>query len=388
MRLFSILSIAVVTVLVISYFYARGESVVEGEVVMSEILASDTTGYKRALGPRELVFPEDHGPHPDFKLEWWYYTGNLMSDDGRPFGYQFTIFRNALAPPSGETLRTSEWATRQLYLAHFAISDIEEEVFYHAERFSRGSAGLAGAQASPFSVWLEDWQIEETEDGMPAMRIAAQENDFSIDIELNPLKPIILQGDRGFSRKGEGDGNASYYYSMTRLATKGRVQIGEESFPVSGLSWMDREWSTSMLAEGQVGWDWFSLQLSDGRDVMYFQVRTTRPGDRAYTAGTLVEPDGQKVDVDLQQVVLEVTESWTNDQGDSYPAGWQLSMPAEQLQLKLTPRMPDQEMDTAVRYWEGSIRVEGQSKGVPVQGYGYAELTGYASEGSAFLTSN
>ena len=177
----------------------------QGEAIsMSAILATDTTGYARVMGPRPFIFPEDHGPHPAYRLEWWYYTGNLADAAGRTFGYQFTIFRNALAPLSEDAERTSDWATNQLYLAHFTLSDVQGNAFHAFERFSRGAAGLAGAQASPFKVWVEDWQVREAGDGMPVMNLEAKEEGVRLALRLEPAKPMVLQGEEGYSVKGPG----------------------------------------------------------------------------------------------------------------------------------------------------------------------------------------
>jgi predicted secreted hydrolase len=231
----------------------------------------DSRGYAQALAPRAFSFPADFGPHDDFRQEWWYYTGNLDTADGRHFGYQLTFFRFAMAPSAPK--RDSAWATRQVYLAHFAVTDVQAQQYHDEERIDRAALGLAGAQGGPYKVWLEDWSAEgESAQGLP-MHLHAATQDMAIDLRLNSLKPVVLQGDRGLSRKGSRPGNASYYYSLTRLATGGTLRIGAHTYTVSGLSWMDREWSTSALEPGQSGWDWFALQLSDGRELMYYRLR-------------------------------------------------------------------------------------------------------------------
>lgn len=358
----------------------RDEAPVRAALSVAEALAQDTAGYRRALGPRAFTFPADHGPHPGFRTEWWYYTGNLATDGGRRFGYQLTLFRTALAPEA-PPVGASAWATNQLYMAHFTVTDAASGRFYAFERFSRGALGLAGAQADPFRVWLEGW--EAAADGaMPRMRLRAAEAGTAVDLALAPVKPLVLQGDGGFDSKGPGPGDASYYYSMTRLATRGTVTAGGRTYAVEGLSWMDREWSTSVLGADQVGWDWFALHLDDGRDLMFYQLRLRDGGVSPHTGGVLVGPDGTARRLGPGAVRLAVLDTWTSPRSRAaYPARWRLTVPAEGLDLTLVPLVAGQELDVTVRYWEGAVRVEGRAGGAPAGGYGYVELTGYADEG-------
>ncbi|WP_456425109.1 lipocalin-like domain-containing protein [Rhodocaloribacter sp.] len=363
------------------------EAQVRVSVAVAEAMASDTAGYARADAVRPFRFPDDHGPHPDFKNEWWYFTGNLATETGRRFGYELTIFRFALAPPRAAEPRASAWGTRQLYMAHFALTDVEGGRFHPFERFSRGAAGLAGARAEPFRVWLEDWTIEAAPDGMPAMRLRAGAGGAAIDLTVRPAKPLVLQGDRGLDRKGDEPGNASYYYSMTRLETEGTVVVDGAAHAVEGLSWMDREWSTSALGEDQVGWDWFALQLDDGRDLMYYRIRTRDGGAGPHSDGVLVGVDGRVRKLPREAVTLDVRAHWRSPHGDAvYPSRWRLRVPSERLDLDLTPLLDDQEIDGAVRYWEGAVRVTGTADGRPVSGHGYVEMTGYAAAAATPLS--
>ncbi len=240
--------------------------------LVAQAAPADLNGFARAEGPRPLVFPDDHGPHDDFQTEWWYFTGNLTAESGEQFGYQLTFFRRALAPPADRVARDSTWAAEQVYLAHFALTDVADGKHVAFERLARGAAGLAGAQAAPFRVWLEDWAVSAVGDGSLSdigapVHLSATEGDTSLDLTLRNGKPPVLQGDRGYSRKGPEPGNASYYYSLTRLATEGTVAVGGQTYQVQGASWMDHEFSTSALGPEQVGWDWFSLQLDDGTEL-------------------------------------------------------------------------------------------------------------------------
>jgi len=345
---------------------------------LSELLSGDgDAGFEKALEPREFVFPDDHGPHPGFRNEWWYVTGNLDGDGGRRFGFELTIFRFALTPSLPAT--ESEWRSNQVYIAHFAVTDADRERFFAAERFSRGALGLAGAQALPFRVWIEDWEIAAVETGTPERwRLRASDPGFSVDLELASAKAPVLNGDAGLSQKSAEPGNASYYYSMTRWLTNGSLQLGDDTFRVSGLSWLDREWSTSALAADQLGWDWFALQLSDGSDLMFYNLRKLDGSQDEQSAGTWIDEEGRSLHLERDDVEVTVTDTWESPQGGVYPSAWSLRAPGQGLDLRIRPVMADQELFTTVRYWEGAVDVEGERDGRPVTGRGYVELTGYA----------
>jgi predicted secreted hydrolase len=334
-------------------------------------------GYARAEGPQPLRFPEDHGAHPDFQTEWWYYTGNLESGDGRHFGYQLTFFRRALLPPDDRPARASHWATNQVYLAHFTLTDVAGERFQAFERYARGAAGLAGAQSPPFRVWLRDWSVEQVEPGLYRLR-AAQEG-VQLDLLLADTKGPVLQGERGYSRKGPEPGNASFYISQTRLETDGTVQTPAGSSRVSGLSWMDHEFSTSALSAGQVGWDWFALQLDNGYELMVFHLRREDGQVDPFSSGTLIAPDGSTQALSRDDFTIETLARWQSPHtGADYPAGWRVSIPAAGLDLAIEPYLADQELNVSYSYWEGAVRIQGEQAGQAVSGNGYVELTGYA----------
>lgn len=355
--------------------------------VAGALRSADDRGYAKALEPRPFHFPEDHGPHPEFRTEWWYYTGNLATREGRQFGFQLTFFRSALAPETPETPpRSSEWASRQAYLAHFTITDVEGERFHSFERWNRGALGLAGAQGRPFRVWLEDWSAEMSGGAGEAMRLRASEGGASIDLVLQPGKPPTLQGDRGLSQKSPEPGNASYYYSLTRMPAAGTIRLHKERFEVTGLAWMDREWSTSALGKDQVGWDWFALHLSDGRDVMIYQLRLQDGRDDRVdpsSSGTVIGSKGETRHLNRSDFQLQVLDHWRSPRsGASYPAGWRLRIPSERIDVQIEPLLADQELDVSFRYWEGAVKVEGSSPGK-----GYVEMTGYSEPRNAISRS-
>lgn len=340
---------------------------------------SDATGFARALAPKQFTFPSDHGPHPEYKHEWWYFTGNLDSEEGRHFGFQLTFFRIGLTATSPR--RTSAWATNQVLMAHFTVSDVAGNRFYSFERFSRGAAGLAGASGTPFRVWLEDWSVEglgALRHSVPTMHLHAVDGDIAIDLDVSSLKPVVLQGDRGLSRKSAESGNASYYYSATKLQTKGVISIEGKPFKVSGFSWMDREWSTSALAKDQVGWDWFGLQLSDGRELMFYQLRRRDGSVDPLSRGTVVDGDGSTLTLTPEDISIQVRDEWRSPRSQArYPSRWRVQIPRQRLDLDVQPYIADQELDTSFRYWEGAVSVTGTTHDAPITGSGYVELVGY-----------
>jgi predicted secreted hydrolase len=342
---------------------------------LTDLLAGGATeGYARALETRAFVFPADHGAHPDFRSEWWYFTGNLSTPGGRRFGYQFTLFRNAVTPQAPE--RQSNWVTNQVYMAHLAVTDVDTPAFYAFERFGRGAIELAGVTPQPFRAWLEDWEI--VGDKPPPFRLRAAADGIALELELGSAKPIVLQGERGLSQKGRQPGNASYYYSLTRMPTRGTVTVGYKSFAAQGTSWLDREWSTSALEQGQVGWDWFALQLSDGRDLMVYRLRRADGATDELSSGTLVARDGSTRRLSATDFAVEPLDRWTSlASGVRYPSRWRVRVPDAELDLQVRPLIPDQELNLSVRYWEGAVAVAGSSGGEPVAGHGYVELTGY-----------
>ena len=346
---------------------------------VAELLGGGDAGsFARAVAPRDFSFPEDHGPHPDFRTEWWYFTGSLASaEGGQELGYQLTFFRSALS--ADPEPRRSAWGASQAYMAHFAVSAPGQPAgdFFSYERYARGAGGMAGAETGPFRVWLEDWSAEGGEE-MPPVRLRAAADAVAIDLELGPGKPPVLQGDRGLSQKGREPGNASYYYSFTRLPTTGEVVVGDRRLRVTGLSWMDREWSTSVLDEGVVGWDWFSLQLDDGRDLMAYQLRREDGSADPLSAGSLVGADGEASYLPSREYRIEPLATWRSpESGRTYPSRWRLTVPARGLELEIEPLLEDQELDHSFVYWEGAVRVGGNAGGEPIGGRGYVELTGY-----------
>jgi len=337
---------------------------------IAQLLSGDNTeGYKRADTPRDFIFPQDFGPHPDFQTEWWYYTGNLSTKDGRDFGYQLTFFRRALSPDEIE--RESRWATSEIYFAHFALTDVESGQFYSNEKWSRGAIGLAGSQSDPFKVWIDNWFASGNGE---IVRLSAQDDEVSIELTLKSEKPIVLQGDKGLSQKSAEPGNASYYFSQTRLKSTGTISIGGNNFEVSGLSWLDREWSTSALGDNQEGWDWFSIQLNDGREIMLYQLRLKDGGVDPYSSGSYIKNDGSVKQLSARDFEINSIDTWKSPvTGIIYPSKWEISIPDYNLALTVNPLLINQELLLSFTYWEGAVKVTGDG----LSGKGYVELTGY-----------
>ena len=330
-------------------------------------------GFARVTGPEPLEFPADHGPHPHYRHEWWYVTGNVHDAGGRHFGFQVTLFRFNVAPDPPE--RDAVLATNQVWMGHLAVTDTESGEFHHRERFVRGAGGLAGGVAEPFRVWVEDWEMVGEDHGMMPLRLRFPANELGVEITLTPEKPLVLQGDHGYSRKGPEPGNASRYYSYTRLGAEGQITVEDTVHAVVGQAWMDREWGTSTLGEDQVGWDWFSLQLEDGRDLMFYELRREDGSMDPFSKGLVVAEDGESRVLEMEDVQLEVRRHWESPDGTRYPVAWRMQVPSEALDLDLQAVLDDQELRSAFRYWEGAVRVSGNNG---PDGRGYAELTGYA----------
>lgn len=346
-------------------------------------------GFTRADRLKPIAFPADHGPHPDYQTEWWYFTGNLqvvndqLANEGtgssKPshFGYQLTFFRRALISPAEITQRLSNWATSQVYMAHFALTDVADSHYSSYERLSRGAAGLSGATAIPFSVWLEDWQVEEIAPN--TYQLYASQDDLTLDLILVDNKGPILQGDQGYSQKGPDPGQASYYYSLTRLETNGTIRAKSRTLAVTGTSWMDHEYSTSALAQDQIGWDWFSIQFDNDHELMVYQIRKSDGSIDPFSSGTYIVQDGSITPISQADFSIRITDSWTSSRTNTeYPAGWELSIPSLELKLIVRPLLQDQEFNGSYSYWEGAVEVKGILKGSSIRGYGYVELTGYS----------
>ncbi len=378
--------------------------------------ASDE-GFARADSVRPFEFPRDHGPHPAFRDEWWYFTGHLRAAGGERFGFEVTFFRVALAPPRApergapakrETHGTpagtpeageppsddvsSHWRARQIYVAHFAMTDADRRVFHSTQRFARDALGLAGAQGAPFRVWVGGWSIA-AQGAARAVAAAtggattgdwtlhAADSAYGLTLQMHAVTPPVLNGDRGLSIKADEPGAASYYYSIPRLEVHGRIVRGEGpgALDVTGTAWLDREWGSGSLGPHQEGWDWFALQLADGGALMFYSLRDAEGARDPHSAGTWIGADGRTRALASRDVRIDVLDHWTSSSGARYPSRWRVRVASLGLDVTAAPVLADQELDTTPRYWEGDVDVSGTHSGRPVSGEGYIELVGYDS---------
>ena len=344
--------------------------------------AGEADGFRVAMPGYVYQFPRDHGSHDGFRTEWWYYTGHLTAHNGRRFGFQLTFFRRAIG---ADQIRTfpSRWTIRQLYLAHFAVSDIDGKQFRYFEKISREGLGKAGADQDRLHVWTDRWIAEAVNEELLNHRLAAEQDGVALELVLRELKPPVIHGQGGVSRKGHERGQASHYYSLTRLETEGRLTIDGEIFKVTGTSWMDHEFGSADLEGDLVGWDWFSLQFQDRSEVMIYRLRRADGSFHPASSGTVIDPDGRPTSLSLRDVDVTELAHWTSSaSGARYPAGWRVTIPMLRLDVRIAPLMAEQELmtrrSTQVTYWEGAVEISGTAQGRLVTGQGYVELTGYA----------
>jgi predicted secreted hydrolase len=336
---------------------------------------AESGGWAVALPGYQIELPADHFPHYHFRTEWWYFTGNVQTADGRAFGYQLTFFRHGYRPPGVGSPPVSRYVINDVKFAHFAVTDVSAGKFHFDSRTSRGAYGEAGFGEGERLAWIDDWELDFNN----VFRLKAAAKDYAIELELTPEKPAVLQGENGLSQKADGAGHASYYYSITRLNTSGTIKIGAESYKVKGGSWFDREWATNQLAPEQSGWNWFAIQLSDGSDLMLYQMRLRNGGIDSHSTGKWIAPSGATGDLAAGEFRLSPEKYWASPASKAnYPVVWKLTIPKLNLEMGITPAVEDQELNLGVVYWEGSIRLKGQRAGKPVEGVGYMELTGYA----------
>ncbi|WP_407333039.1 lipocalin-like domain-containing protein [Enterovibrio sp. 27052020O] len=338
----------------------RGDA--PNSLAVDALVAGDSDGFASVEPGHPLSFPEDYGLHDDFRQEWWYVTANLSDEQGNQYGVQWTLFRSALSAQQGEN-----WDNKHVFMAH-AVLTTETEKFA-AERFARGGIGQAGVTNKPFNVWLDNWQWRSKSVAPFPAELTAQDDDFSFNLNMVQSQKEILQGDQGYSRKHNTKEVASYYFSVPAVAIEGTVTISGEVINVSGKGWVDREWSTQALSNDQRGWDWFSLQLDDGRSLMVVQVRSDLG---PYRFGSLTAADGSSRTLDHADINMVPTSFTKMPTGRHLPTEWQIQVADEEMLLTTSPVNANNWLPFAFPYWEGPINISGTSTGV-----GFMEATGY-----------
>jgi predicted secreted hydrolase len=329
-------------------------------------LGTQADGYARVTPGKVFAFPADHGPHPDFRIEWWYVTANLIDAGGSAYGAQWTLFRQALAPGAQQ----EGWANQQIWMAHAAVT--RADTHRVSQTFARGGVGQAGVSTEPFQAWIDSWTMRGSEQTnartISPLDLTASGRDFAYSFHLEADRPLVLQGDGGYSKKSERE-QASYYYSQPFFKVSGRLVIDEEQVDVTGQAWMDREWSSQPLASDQSGWDWFALHFAGGEKLMLYRMRETSGHD--YASGTWILPDASTRTLAPADIGM-TPKSPIDIEGHKLPVQWSIAIPSLSLAIETTPLNPRAWMGTSFAYWEGPIRFSGSHGGV-----GYLELTGY-----------
>jgi predicted secreted hydrolase len=348
-------------------------------VALVVLLPTLAAQYRSALPGYHYSFPRDHFNHPDFQTEWWYYTGNLKSSEGHRFGFELTFFRQGVGR---DPARAGTWDIRDLYLAHLALSDLDGGRFYHTERTNRAGPGIAGINEPDGRIWNGNWQIKWHGDDQ---ELQAIDNHFELHFKLHSEKPPVIHGEDGVSQKADGAGHASHYISLSRLIAGGQIELGGRAFEVGGLAWMDHEFFTHQLSADQAGWDWMSVQLNDGTELMLFHIRRKDGSIDPHSSGTFVDRKGASTHLENGDFRLEPSgDTWTSPASHAiavYPIRWKISIPRLSIELQATTSLPSQELSSpsslVPSYWEGAVTFTGEKASAPVSGVGYLEMTGY-----------
>lgn len=342
-------------------------------------------GYRTAKPGYRFEFPRDHFSHPEFRTEWWYYTANLRSG-GRRFGCELTFFRQAVEPRNAgkpQDAGASAWAVDDIYLAHLALSDLDGGRFLHTERLNRSGPGLAGASFEQKRIWNGNWN--SAWDAGDRQSLQAVTPEFLLQLDLDPLKPPVIHGVDGISRKSAGEGEASHYISFTRLAAAGTLDYDGRKWPLEGLAWMDHEFFTHELAADQLGWDWLYVQFEDLSELMCYQLRRKDGSADAYSSGTWIPASGPARHLRAEDYRLTPGKTWKSPvTGAAYPVEWRVEVPSLELDVTGRTPLPDQELvsrnQIGPTYWEGAMHFEGKQRGRPASGPGYLEMTGYSGK--------
>jgi len=333
--------------------------------------------YREAVPGYRFEFPQDFFGHPDFQTEWWYFTGNLQAQDGHRFGFELTFFRRAV---DRERTPTDPWEVHDLYLAHFAVSDLDGRRYFHSERLNRAGPGIAGASATASRVWNGNWQVQWNGSEQELQGI---DSHVQLRLTLREQKPPVVHGENGVSQKAAGAGHASYYISLTRLAANGSLEIDATSYQLSGLAWMDHEFFTHQLEPDQAGWDWICVQLDDNTELMLFRIRRKDGTLDPYSAGTFIGAQGKSTHLRSSDFAMQpLADTWTSPTTHAtYPIAWKIDVPSLGIELRTQTKLANQELAANGGffpwYWEGAISIDGNRGTSVLKGVGYLEMTGY-----------
>jgi predicted secreted hydrolase len=349
-----------------------------GSLILAIAAGAFAADWQMAQPGWRYEFPRDHHLHPDFKTEWWYFTGNLADASGRRFGYQLTFFRQGIRPLAQRSLDLSRFVVVDLKFAHFTVTDSAGQQFHFEQKTSRGAFAEAGFGDGDRLAWLDSWDLRMDADGV--FRLRAEGNDAAIDLRLTSRKDPVIHGDGGISQKASGPGHASHYYSLTRLTTEGELRVDGKPFSVTGDSWFDHEWATNQLAPEQVGWDWLSVHFNDGTELMLYRMRLENGSADPSSSGTFVAANGATTHLPAPTFEMAPIAWWTSNATKArYPIGWQVDLPEMKLRFTVRAVLENQELALLpLAYWEGAVDIVGTRDGKATKGRGYLELTGYA----------
>jgi predicted secreted hydrolase len=329
-----------------------------------------------------FAFPRDYFNHEDYQTEWWYYTGNVKAADGHRFGFELTFFRQGVSRAES----TGPWFVSDLWMAHIALSDITGQRFYSEERLNRSGPGVAGVDEHSGLVWNGNWQAHISEQVEELRGVADK---FGLALQLSPVKRPVVQGQDGVSRKAEGAGHASHYFSLPRLLTTGSIALNGKTYQVEGTSWVDHEFFTGSMAADEAGWDWLSVQLANGVELMLYRLRHKDGSIDPYSSGSYVDASGKSQFLSAGDFAMTPSaETWTSAATKAkYPVRWHVSIPRLNMDLDVTTPLSSQELASKLgtSYWEGAIDVVGNNDQSPLRGVGYLEMTGYAQTGKPVI---
>lgn len=375
MKIISTLTILLLIMILVVGCKSKAEPLTIPNAISLLQNSSSSDQFYSVTPNKQFDFPRDHGNHVNYSTEWWYFTGNLKTEENRHFGYQLTFFRRGL--PNNHEKRESKWAAENIYMGHFTLTDTTNNTFHQFEKFNRNSFNMAGSSDKHLDVWIDKWFVTTDSNNPLMLNVSAKESGISINFQLESDRDPVLQGDNGYSVKSRKENSASYYYSVPRMDTTGIISISDRNYDVKGMTWLDREWTSNGLAKDQEGWDWFGLHLDNKIDIMFYQLRLQSGNIDSTSSGRMINGKNS-IQLNNENFQISVIDHWESPlTGIRYPSKWELSIPNHGLELAIHPYISNQELTGLFRYWEGAVQINGTINGTPITGSGYVELTGY-----------